>query len=214
MAWIKTLHGPKAAGHEGSGPKDPNRKSPPPRVRKKKSLIAPEDHALWVHVTRSAKPMPGRQALDMPVFDAGPQAEEPPRARSLPLPVPVQPKVRTLPPLAGIEKRMVKEVARGSRAIDARIDLHGMRQAEAHGALNGFLHRAHANGAKLVLVITGKGGGIDGFGEERGVLKRMVPHWLADPVLRRLVIGFENAGRGHGGEGALYVRLRRMREHG
>lgn len=188
--------------------KDPSH----PRARRRKPEITPEDHALWVHVTKSAKPMPGRKPLEAPEVIHAPDGASSPFSGSLPRSIAVEPKLRPLPPLSGIEKRMVRDISRGSRAIDARIDLHGMRQSEAHSALISFVHRAHVGGAKLALVITGKGGGLDAFGEERGVLRRLVPHWLADPVLRRMVIGFEPAGRGHGGEGALYVRIRRRRE--
>jgi DNA-nicking Smr family endonuclease len=96
--------------------------------------------------------------------------------------------------------------------IDARIDLHGMTQDEAHAALSRFLRRAQGNGGKLVLVITGKGTrfGSDDDGRERGVLKRQVPMWLRLPGLCEIVIGFEDASIGHGGTGALYVRLRSL----
>ncbi len=87
-----------------------------------------------------------------------------------------------------------------------------MNQAEAHQALRGFLRHSQARGAKLVIVVTGKGGPLDEpafLGQERGVLKRLAPHWLREPDLRGIVLGFEEAGRAHGGSGALYVRLRR-----
>jgi DNA-nicking Smr family endonuclease len=91
-----------------------------------------------------------------------------------------------------------------------------MHQEEAHFALLSFLHRAQGSGHALVLVITGKGGAAvsNGLFEERGVLRRMVPHWLRLPDLRHLVIGFEEASPQHGGSGALYVRLRRRRSGG
>lgn len=180
----------------------------PRRARRKAGLDA-EDHALWAHVARAVKPLPGRVLPELPEAPSPPEPARP--AVALPVPAPA-PKARVLPPLAGIEKRMTRQVSRGQVALDARIDLHGMRQAEAHSALIGFIHRAHRSGAKLVLVITGKGGDEEGFGIGRGVLRRLVPHWLADPVLRREVIGFETAARGHGGEGALYVRIRRRRD--
>jgi DNA-nicking Smr family endonuclease len=101
---------------------------------------------------------------------------------------------------------MKRGVVRGKQAIDARLDLHGLTQSEAHGALLRFLHNAQARDARLVLVITGKG-----RGGEPGVLRRQVPQWLGLPELRSLVVGFEDAGARHGGEGALYVRLRRAR---
>lgn len=201
MVWIKSTPRKK--------PEKPEKPRPATKPRRRKGEITAEDHALWAHVVQSTKPLPGRALPDLPE-----PSPEPPRDPGKPrLMPPPEPKARSLPPLSGIEKRMVKEVARGHRAIDSRIDLHGMRQAEAHAALNTFIYRAHAGGAKLVLVITGKGGGLDAFGEERGVLKRLVPHWLADPAMRRMIIGFESAARGHGGEGALYVRIRRRREH-
>jgi DNA-nicking Smr family endonuclease len=100
--------------------------------------------------------------------------------------------------------------------VDSVIDLHGMRQEAAHLALLHFLHRAQGSGHTLVLVITGKGGAAAGAGifEERGVLRRMVPHWLRLPDVRSLVVGFEEASPQHGGSGALYVRLRRKRGAG
>ena len=113
------------------------------------------------------------------------------------------------PPLAPLTRRTKKRIARGAHAIDGRLDLHGMTQAEAHDALFGFLRAKQARGAKVVLVITGKGarGSDDGGG--RGVLKRMVPMWLRLPEFRGLIVGFESAAIGHGGEGALYVSLRK-----
>jgi DNA-nicking Smr family endonuclease len=112
------------------------------------------------------------------------------------------------PPLAPLTRRTKKRIARGTHAIDGRLDLHGLTQDEAHGALLSFLRGRQARGARVVLVITGKGGR-DGEGGSRGVLRRMVPLWLGLPELRGLVLGFESAAIGHGGEGALYVRLRK-----
>jgi DNA-nicking Smr family endonuclease len=103
---------------------------------------------------------------------------------------------------------MRSKISRGITAIDARLDLHGFTQATAHRKLIAFLERAQDNDARLVLVITGKGGD---SGEGRGVLRRMVPIWLGAPDLRQIVVGFEPAGRAHGGDGALYVRIRRNR---
>jgi DNA-nicking Smr family endonuclease len=119
----------------------------------------------------------------------------------------------TPPPLAPLERQMKRRVARGRQTIDARLDLHGLTQAEAHAALLRFLRTASARGARLVLVVTGKGSkDLDQYGgSERGVLRRQVPQWLASPNFRNLVIGFEDAHIVHGGEGALYVRVRRSR---
>jgi DNA-nicking Smr family endonuclease len=117
------------------------------------------------------------------------------------------------PPLAPLGRRMKQKLGRGTEPIDGRIDLHGMTQADAHAALTHFLRRAQRDGARVVLVITGKGArvGADPYAE-RGVLKRQVPHWLESAELRAFVVGFESAGIGHGGAGALYVRVRRGRE--
>ena len=126
--------------------------------------------------------------------------------------VPVAPPKRAAPPpLAPLTRKAKKRIARGNHGIDGRLDLHGMTQAEAHDALFGFLRAKQRRGAKVVLVITGKGarGSDDGGG--RGVLKRMVPMWLGMPDFRGLIIGFESAAIGHGGEGALYVSLRKGR---
>jgi DNA-nicking Smr family endonuclease len=110
-----------------------------------------------------------------------------------------------------LERRDKQRLVRGTQTIDARIDLHGRTQSEAHAALLGFLRRAQAQGARFVLVITGKGGG-PGSSGERGVLKRHVPLWLRLPEFRLLVLAIEDAHVAHGGEGALYVRVRRPRD--
>ena len=81
-----------------------------------------------------------------------------------------------------------------------------MTQTRAHRALSDFLQRAHIDGLTFVLVITGKGSAAAAH-SGRGVLRRQVPQWLSLPEFRTLVVGFEEAHIGHGGEGALYVRI-------
>ena len=125
---------------------------------------------------------------------------------------PAQPALRptpTQPPLALLEERARRRVARGLVEVEARSDQPGRRQERAFAALFAFLRRSQLRGAKLVLVITGKGGG---EGEGRGVLRHSVPAWLARADVRELVVGFEEAARRHGGTGALYVRIRRKRD--
>lgn len=186
--------------------------------RRRKELSA-EDTELWAFVTREVTPLKRRRRKAPPK-----PAEAIPEAAAVPAkpapkikaaaPKPVRPAIPVLPPIAPIDRHERRQVVRGTRAIEARIDLHGMRQAEAHGALRGFLAIAQMRGYSLVLVITGKGGtGGEGLfsGDERGVLRRVVPQWLRMPDLRPLVVGFEEAHHGHGGSGALYVRLRRLR---
>jgi DNA-nicking Smr family endonuclease len=112
-----------------------------------------------------------------------------------------------MPPLAPLGRRERSQLLRGKKQIEARLDLHGMTQARAYHALSDFLRRAHLDGLTFVLVITGKGGSAS----ERGILRRQVPQWLSQPEFRTLVVGFEEAHIGHGGEGALYVRVRRSK---
>ncbi len=108
----------------------------------------------------------------------------------------------------GIDKRTLARLRRGMIAPDVRLDLHNLRQDEAHRLLSGVLASSHAAGRRCVLVITGKGYGADG---SVGVLKTMVPRWLVEPPNRGRVLAFCHAVRSHGGEGALYVLLRRSR---
>jgi DNA-nicking Smr family endonuclease len=172
--------------------------------------LSDDERVLWRGVTRSIAPLrASREAPEeAPISPVAPK----PRAKTkstvaviVPTPKPVA------PPLAPLERKLRQRIARGSEPIDGRLDLHGMTQAEAHAALLRYLCARQARGNRVVLVITGKGArGGDGA-SERGVLKRMVPLWLRLPELRGVVIGFESASVRHGGEGALYVRLRRTR---
>jgi len=109
---------------------------------------------------------------------------------------------------SGIDKRTLGRLRRGLITPDACLDLHNLRQDEAHRSLTGLLAASQAAGRRCVLVITGKGYGADGA---VGVLKTMVPRWLVEPPNRARVLAFCHAARGHGGEGALYVLLRRSR---
>ncbi len=92
-------------------------------------------------------------------------------------------------------------------AIEARLDLHGMTQAEAHGRLVAFVEGHQAAGRRCVLVVTGKGT----WREEGGVLRDAVPRWLNEPGLRPRILSFSHAQPKDGGEGALYILLKRLR---
>ena len=158
----------------------------------------------------------------------------PPRLPGLPARPVAPPAAKTAhktPELAAFDRKSARRIRAGHIEIDARLDLHGMFQEEAHSALRRFLFSCHANGARWVLVITGKGaprrsgwfsddgephrgdfGGDRGGGnrdEPRGVLRRNVPRWLGEPDLRAIVVSYTQAAIGHGGEGAIYVQLRR-----
>ncbi len=180
--------------------------------------LSDEERVLWSTVTRAIAPLrprvPTDEAPDEPPAAEAviPLAGEPPQKPA----GPGRPAARVAaapPPLAPIERRLRQRLGRGSEPIDARVDLHGLTQAQAHTLLESFVRDASARGARIVLVITGKGTPRGGASErEPGVLRRQVPHWLKAGSLRDCVIGFAAAHVGHGGEGALYVRLRRRRD--
>ncbi|TQV79980.1 hypothetical protein FKG95_14240 [Denitrobaculum tricleocarpae] len=109
---------------------------------------------------------------------------------------------------AGLDRRNAERLKRGKMAIEATLDLHGMSQAQAHGALNRFIQRSEAAGLRCVLVITGKGIAK----ESGGVLRNQVPNWLNEPGNRERIIAFNYAQQSHGGTGALYVLLKRRRD--
>jgi DNA-nicking Smr family endonuclease len=177
--------------------------------------LSDDERTLWHEVTRSVRPLrrarakPGKTPPEAVAPQAAPLPKPETSTRSAPPRPAAAPRPKPAPGLAPIERRQKKRLARGTEPIEARLDLHGCTQHEAHAALLQFLRRAQHNGARYVLVITGKGrAGSDGF-REAGVLKRQVPLWLAMPEFRGYVVGFEDAAASHGGEGALYVRMRR-----
>jgi DNA-nicking Smr family endonuclease len=161
-------------------------------------------------VAATVRPFPGRRATKPP--DSGVEGPAPPaRPRStfqadraampaLRNRAPPPPSVR---PTEGIEPNRRRRIARGGEPLAVRLDLHGHDQDRARARLADTLLRAQAEGVRAVLVITGKG--LEG----QGVLRRRVPEWLADPTLRHVVAGFAVADRRHGGDGAIYVALKR-----
>jgi DNA-nicking Smr family endonuclease len=114
------------------------------------------------------------------------------------------------PGLVALERRFLRRLRRGTSTPGAVIDLHGLTQDEASRRLAAFLRRCQSQGVKAAVVITGKGTA-SLKGEGHGVLRRAVPLWLAGPELRQLVVGFEEAGAGLGGSGALILRIRAAR---
>jgi DNA-nicking Smr family endonuclease len=192
--------------------------------------LSQEERALWEHTARSLQPIKGKKqrvhaALEEAdgVPDAGKrEAAKPAAQKKAPPAVPPPPpvKVTRAPPAVSpitLERRKARKLSSGRIEIDGRIDLHGMHQSEAHDALRRFMKRAYADGKRWVLVITGKGAAartaqderLERDGIERGVLRRNVPRWLAEPELGGIIIGFTTAAINHGGEGALYVNLRK-----
>lgn len=179
-----------------------------PVTPRRRRGLSEEERALWESVAAQVKPL--RKRPRAPKNATRPAPDKPPAAaKSAPIsPPPAKPHRVAPPPLAPLGRRERAQLSRGRKDIEARLDLHGMTQSRAHRALLAFLHRASSERLSFVLVITGKGGGSD---SERGVLRRQVPNWLGLPEFRALVVGFEEAHIGHGGEGALYVRIRRSR---
>ena len=185
---------------------------------KKKLLLSGEDAELWSRVAAQAEPLPAlRRARNVETRRVrAPKTDDPaqPPARKFTDPkgvnaakpatkAPLRPVTKKLPmPDTRLDPKSRRRLARGTIAIDARIDLHGLTAARARARLTGFLTAAAQARNKWVLVITGKGRAGD------GVLRREVPLWLGQPPLDRLVIAYESAAAAHGGGGALYVRLR------
>ena len=181
-----------------------------PRLRR----LSAEEIELWLNVTQGVARRPGRGSprLPQPRNDAERQASEAgdnphQRASAATPPSPVGRKAP--PPFAPLERRLRQKLARGRAAPDAAIDLHGMRRQEAFAALREFLARAQIEGARLVLVVTGKGERAASAEATPGILRKSVPNWLRGAEYHAIVLGFEEASRPHGGAGALYVRLRR-----
>lgn len=169
--------------------------------RGKSRRLSDGERVLWREITRSIAPLHPGTAVQTEAENDADDAPAVVTKLSAAKPLAKRPKAEPPQALAPLGRRARQRVARGRDSIDGRLDLHGLTQPEAHGALLDFLHAAQARGARLVMVITGKS----------GVLKRQVPFWLALPDFRAMIVGFDEAHQRHGGEGALYLRLRRTR---
>lgn len=175
-----------------------------------------DDRILWGKVARTVRALPGRmedllcfeQTYDEPDAPAEPAHPKPPtliiETVQTPDKDPRNPEQHRHHPL---EKPVKRKLSRGALALEARIDLHGLFQSEAHNVLLDFIIRAHERGLRHVLVITGKG---SSMGSE-GALKRALPLWFSKPEFRFFISSYETAARNHGGEGAFYVRLSRSK---
>ena len=209
------------------------------KPRGKKSVLTPEDEALWNKITESVEPLPKQQTNSKTKtgeFSAPANPEtniEQPRNRRIPRSGPMAGEIagsrkdardgrgrdKKAPPLAKPDQKQLRRIRSGRQDIEARLDLHGMKQDQAFAALKGFLLQAQASGFKTVLVITGKGRTSSREDSAtlspdpaapKGVLRRLVPEWLSEPEFRRIVISYANAAPHHGGEGALYLTLRKF----
>lgn len=114
-----------------------------------------------------------------------------------------------------LDRRTYERLRKGQIRPEARIDLHGMNQEQAHSALGGFIRRCYAGGMRCVLVITGKGrpdqGGGQSYDVPVGVLRQRVPEWFCEGDLADMVLQFMPAQPKDGGTGAFYVYLRRSK---
>jgi DNA-nicking Smr family endonuclease len=201
-----------------------------PHSKSRLSAHSDDDHNLWHATASTLSPLKNKKGrvqtatVRTPAEGGKAHTATPvPRAERSELRYepyhPPQPAEKRAPPLADYDTKKARRLGSGRSAIERRIDLHGLRQSEAHAALRRFLFACHADGLRDVLVITGKGGPAQrrdddreahwSERDERGVLKRNVPQWLAEPDLRAIVVSFRTAAIRHGGEGALYVHLRR-----
>ncbi|MCR6629464.1 MAG: Smr/MutS family protein [Magnetospirillum sp.] len=182
-------------------------------IRPRRRVLSPDEVRVWQAVTSGVTPLPGRpapEAADQPVEPAA-ASPEPAAPTVPPSPRPAAPPPRTLPGLShgstpGLDKRSAERMKRGEMEIDGRLDLHGMTQDTAHAALTAFVTRAYESGRRCLLVITGKGNR-----EGTGVLRANVPRWLNQSPCRERILGFSHARPQHGGEGALYVLIKRRR---
>lgn len=195
--------------------------------KKDNSGLSAEDLELWQRVTQTTAPLKKRPSEAPPIkttaktaaktlakeetLSNGPpktpaprrhRREEPPRAVAAPL---------TAGKVAGLDKRNAERLRKGQMPIEGRLDLHGLTQEQAHRALDRFLAEAARIGKRCILVITGKGRGTDGGITGEGVLRKQVPRWLNQPENRSKIVSFTHAQAKDGGNGALYVLLKRIR---
>jgi DNA-nicking Smr family endonuclease len=178
------------------------------------------DQELWDEVAKSVTPL-RRQRAAKP---SGPVSAPRPvvHVSSPHVHVPRPAAHHAPPPLGAFDRRTAQKLLRGQVEIERRLDLHGVGIELAYVQLLGFLRGAHADQVRTVLVITGKGDspfarhtlhGSSHFHapERQGRLRRMVPDWLHEAEFRALVSGFQPAHPRHGGGGAYYIKIRRIR---
>jgi len=184
-----------------------------------KRRVTPDELELWRHVAQSVRPIKSKRRPAAPKVDAPSAPPSKTKAAKSATPVaapapkpkpaaPAKPHELTHGLSHGIDRRQAERFRKGKLTIEGKIDLHGRTQQDAHDDLLAFLRRAHGAGKRNVLVVTGKGMTTS----KTGVLRQAVPRWLNEPAFRSLVLAFDYAERQHGGEGAIYVLLKRVRE--
>lgn len=174
---------------------------------------------LWQRFTRDINPL-RKRAPKPPAEDKPKKTKKPTVPSRPPERIVIEPALKPLSaPTARqapqLDARTETKLKRGQIRIEATLDLHGMTQARAHGALHDFLIAAQASGKRCVLVITGKGNSKKSsdawFDGKDGVLKQKFPQWVAESPLNRIVLKHTIAQPKHGGGGAFYVYLKRDR---
>ncbi|MGR3469181.1 MAG: Smr/MutS family protein [Shimia sp.] len=182
-----------------------------------------EERQLWNSVARTAKPLRAKPLAPLVKPSLEPKSAAPsppptPGATIAPFTLGAKARTEVAVPERKTPVRMdhktFQRMARGKLKPEGRIDLHGMTLADAHPALIGFILHSYAAGRRLVLVITGKGEGPCARGPipyQRGILRRQVPEWLRQAPLASAILEVRPAAARHGGDGALYVYLRRRR---
>lgn len=175
----------------------------------RRRVVSEEEAALWEIVTRDDQKLEQDRFVEKPTMSFRPVVSQP-RA--------VMPVFRedhsplTLGAYAGIDRNTSDRFRKGDLVIDGVVDLHGMSREKAHHAVSGFIHAHYMHGSRCLLAITGKGIKKNSEGEvQPGILREMLPMWLAEPGLRPLVLACDVAKPKHGGTGAYYILLRRKR---
>jgi len=167
--------------------------------------LRPDELRLWRTVASTVRPFAGRILPPEPTHAALPAPHPPkPPAAAVEPHRPATPQRRIPGALHDIEPNRARRIVIGREPIGARLDLHGLDQDRARAALESFIVQAQLQGHRTVLVITGQGRTGD------GVLRRRAPEWLAEARLRGIVAGVSSADRRHGGDGALFVALKRL----
>ncbi|EME70439.1 hypothetical protein H261_08153 [Paramagnetospirillum caucaseum] len=185
----------------------------------RRRVVTADEIKVWKAVVADARPLPGHS----PPADPSPEAAALPEPVASPPPPPGVPPARPsahppAPPRSGhgelhhgkapgLDRRSAERLKKGEMEIEADLDLHGLTQDMAHAQLTAFIQRCWAAQRRCVLVVTGKGKG----GQGVGILRAQVPRWLNQSPLRERILGFSYAQPRHGGDGALYVLIRRQR---
>ncbi len=190
----------------------------PERRKAPRRVLSAEERRLWRQIMNQVTPM--REVLEDDEWQEAPEsvfsapgAVNPPKLRAASASGPVTLLERGQ--YAGVDRATANRLHRGRMAIEKRLDLHGLNRSEAHIALIRFVEQAYAEHRRCLLVITGKGQrSPETHGERAGVLKSLLPLWLNEPGMRKLLLAYDHATREHGGDGAFYLLLKRRRDVG